>query len=301
MRIGLHLEPTSLFISDDEWQDDETRDNFLESLLDILNIIDGLALHKILWTEGLENLFWTSPQLNPWREYGNYKLSIIPILYNKFNSNYEFVSASITEATLEPELYCPETLEEVKAEFLKLSDSLVTNEMKFHLILGNHNTKVDSLLVISSDGKTFNPSLVKGKCDYCKCIDYDKFFWPTSFSVEEIKKFRIGIEIARLAEFPKTNFRYAFEFRKSFIKDIIDIAEDKRKNVLLKLAKRLCSNAKEASEDPTLQDEYIGKVKEFRFRVTPRPSSTRIHYIFSGNATIEFLRYYGFGEHDDGL
>ncbi len=36
-------------------------------------------------------------------------------------------------------------------------------------------------------------------------------------------------------------------------------------------------------------------------RVTQRPSSTRIHYVVTKEGKIQFLQFYGEGEHDDGL
>lgn len=52
--------------------------------------------------------------------------------------------------------------------------------------------------------------------------------------------------------------------------------------------------------DSHLQDEYLKQKKEYRFRITQRPSSTRIHYKYV-DKKMKFLRYYDEGEHDDGL
>jgi len=46
----------------------------------------------------------------------------------------------------------------------------------------------------------------------------------------------------------------------------------------------------DASIDPTLQDEEIKQRKERRFRVTPRPSSTRIHYSYDKKKMKLYLK-----------
>jgi hypothetical protein len=55
--------------------------------------------------------------------------------------------------------------------------------------------------------------------------------------------------------------------------------------------------------DSDWYDEFIikNKINEWRIRVTQRPSSTRIHYVVKKDKTVQFLCYYGEGEHDDGL
>jgi len=49
-----------------------------------------------------------------------------------------------------------------------------------------------------------------------------------------------------------------------------------------------------------LNDEYLKQKKQYRFRVTQRPFSTRIQYEFI-NGFIRILNYYDEGEHDEGL
>ena len=73
-----------------------------------------------------------------------------------------------------------------------------------------------------------------------------------------------------------------------------------KKEILRSITKKLIFTVDEARQDINLRDEYIRQTNEYRFRVTPRPNSTRIHYTFIDNKII-FLRYYDIGEHDDGL
>lgn len=94
-----------------------------------------------------------------------------------------------------------------------------------------------------------------------------------------------------------------FEFKKAFVKKLLYVREDKLR-ILELIAKRLSKTTAEAGRDPVLQDENIeGKSnndKVRRFRITPRPSSKRIHYKFE-RSMIVFTMFYDAGEHDDGL
>jgi hypothetical protein len=61
------------------------------------------------------------------------------------------------------------------------------------------------------------------------------------------------------------------------LRDIIE-AESYRDQIIKYIAKRLTSTQQEAAQDGHLHDEYLKQKKEYRFRITQRPSSTRVHY-----------------------
>ena len=65
------------------------------------------------------------------------------------------------------------------------------------------------------------------------------------------------------------------------------------------MKKLILTSAEAGSSD--LHDEYIAQKKVHRIRVTQRPSSTRIQYKLTKEGRVQFLQYYGEGEHDDGL
>ena len=102
-------------------------------------------------------------------------------------------------------------------------------------------------------------------------------------------------------EFPDKQILYRYVFKKEFLRDILYCDLDRRRKLLSQMVKRLTLTNQQAGSDSTLQDEYIQQQEERRFRVTQRPTSVRVHYIFNQSGEIVFLKYYGAGEHDDGL
>ncbi len=126
-------------------------------------------------------------------------------------------------------------------------------------------------------------------------IDLTESYWPSN--IDEEGKFNTALDIA----FKKLDKQpiYEYEFSKSFLKDIIKV-QNHRTSIIEWTAKRLTLTKQEAAKDSYLQDEWLTKKKEYRFRITQRPSSTRIHYKYVNNK-MKFLRYYDEGEHDDGL
>ena len=126
------------------------------------------------------------------------------------------------------------------------------------------------------------------------CISAEAY-WPRT--IDETNKFELLLEIAfkRLDNEAKNEY----QFSNSFLRDLIK-TQKYYERIVNSVAKRLTLTAMEASRDPHLQDEYLTQSNEHRFRVTPRPSSTRIHYDYV-MGSLRFLRFYGEGEHDDGL
>ncbi len=131
--------------------------------------------------------------------------------------------------------------------------------------------------------------------DWLYHIDLETNYWPNN--IEDVEKFKEAIEIMKKRDFNNKPFLYRYDFSKQFIRDIIYVNRDKR-NILESIIKKLTLTRREAGRDASLHDEYLQSREEFRFRVT---QETRIHYLFSDEKGIEFLRYYGEGEHDDGL
>ena len=136
--------------------------------------------------------------------------------------------------------------------------------------------------------------------DFLNYIDIENKYWPKNMDEKEIKNFRISLEIMRLITFPDKKFLFNYKFARTFIKDIID-TEKYRDKILKNMVKLLISTKQEAASNPNLKNEYIEHKKEYRFRVTQRPSSTRIHYIFNDQKILIFKNYYREGKHDDGL
>ena len=102
------FDPANLFLTEADWNDPATRDNFLQHLLENLEYINNYQIINIYWTDELEKLLWDSPQLPPWRLNRDWKLPIIQVMYRSFNKAKEFVenSKGLSPCLTEPILDC---------------------------------------------------------------------------------------------------------------------------------------------------------------------------------------------------
>jgi len=297
--MNVLLDPNSVFIDELTWNNEIERDNFLTDLFDIIDAISDTKKSVTFWTEELETILWNSPQLNPWKSINNYKFSLIPIIYTKLRSKYLYVDISDNSCTTNPEISYSYTNAEIREIFLRTSDSLLQNNVEFFFFLSIPNKLLDEIK-FSGVMNDYVPKLLKEKSCYYKRIPFFMDYWPLNTTNIEIKKFTKCLDIIRLIEFPNKKWLYQFDYLESFTKSILDLHENKRYNLLLKCAKRLCYSNAESQVDGVLQDEYIVQSKERRFRVSSRPTSQRIHYDFNERVFV-FIKFYNVGEHDDAL
>ncbi len=270
-------------------------------MLLIFTIINDYKFTKIYWTDELEEFLWNSPQLPPWRLDRDWKLRIVPIIYNKLKNYLENINYNdkITICSVEPEMTYSYGKREIFESFLKLLHYILEKREEIFLSIGLENQLIDNKYCFSCDCHTYKlrPELINSPDDWWEHIDLENNYCPANCN--EMNKFRIALDIERKRSYPGKEFRYNYEFDSNFIKDIIDTRRHRDK-ILKSLVIRLISTRQEAALNPHLQDEYIDSKREYRFRVTPRPASTRIHYIID-RQTLHFKRYYDEGEHDAGL
>ena len=81
------FDPSVLFISDEDWKDDLKRDEFLEHLIENIDIIDKYKFTMIYWSDELEEFFWLDPLL-PWRRDRSTRMLFTDVLYS-FSNNCE--------------------------------------------------------------------------------------------------------------------------------------------------------------------------------------------------------------------
>jgi hypothetical protein len=145
------------------------------------------------------------------------------------------------------------------------------------------------------------PKLISCTKDFLDQIKVEESFWPNCSSDGELLKKGVSILLKRNHDINCCNVE--FDFSKTFVKKLSSTQES-RLRILELIAKRLSKTTAESGRDPVLQDENVegrsDNAKERRFRVTPRPSSKRIHYNFEGSKIV-FIMFYDSGEHDDGL
>jgi len=142
------------------------------------------------------------------------------------------------------------------------------------------------------------PIAINHSEDWLRHIQVERTHWPEKR--DHADRFAHAVRLVLQRDYPNRASLYDYSFSERFITDIA--AEIKyRVEILAMIAKRLTLTAASARGDGQLRDESVAGKCECRFRVTQRPSSTRIHYTYDSPRKIRFLRFYGEGEHDDGL
>ncbi|MTJ52694.1 hypothetical protein FJR38_08490 [Anabaena sp. UHCC 0253] len=291
------FEPSNLFISEIEWQNQESRDKFLEHLLDNLKNISDYEITKIYWTDELEEILWEHPQLPPWRQDRDWKIQIVPIIYKLFNSVKENLPnhKQLTSCTVQPGFNSQDPSDLILNYFLELIHILIDRNENIYLCLGIKTNKQEYIFSCKCHDFKVHPTIIENPIQWLNYIDIINTYWPSS--VNEIDKLHESLKI--LFKIHNSQPIQEYEFSPQFVKDIIK-ATNHREKILQSIVKRLLLTKQQAAKDMNLQDEYLKPKKEYRFRVTPRPASTRIHYKYAKNKIL-FLKYYDEGEHDEGL
>lgn len=298
------FDPLMLFISETDWQDDEKRDAFLKHLLDNLKNISEYNITQVYWTDELENFLWNHPQLPPWRTDRDWKLKIVPVIYNLFDrcriltEAFDGASAFFAEPPLN--LVCSRN--EIHDCFTKLVHSLIDQKKKFYFCAGIANRLPDKqhyAFCCECHAYRMNPVLINTSDDWLGHIDLENDYWPLSCNDDEVEKFRKSLNItAKTGDFSEDEFVYEYEFTEAFIESVIRERKNRRK-VLFSISKRLLTDQEQACRDGGLRDEAVkARENERRFRVT---RENRIHYSYMEAKKIIFLNYYREGEHDNGL
>lgn len=294
------FEPSLLFIADEDWWDEEKRDAFLEHLLDHLQLIDEYDICQIWWTDELTTILFEAPFMHPWIQSDvNFDKEIIPAIYRIFHTRTEICNEFPTACEVSPSLIADYANAAALPAFLKLVHTLIDFEENFYCCLGLRNQlKIGEMYSFSCDchQKLLTPKILNTAEDWLKFLDPVAQFFPTS--IEDFDtNFPKALDLVLKQNFPGKAYIFDFEFSRTFKKSII-YRTTFRQEILEAVVKKLISTTDESRLD--LKDEFIDKKKEWRFRVTQRPHSTRIQYTIEGK-TINFLQYYGEGEHDDGL
>lgn len=298
------LEPSILFISEEEWRDITKRDAFLEHFLNHLDIISSYSITKIYWTDSLEELLINHIYSPPWVSDANWGNQFFPILYNKFNPVKLIVDSSElswTACQSNPALSCSNIKTEILERFLELAHFLIDKNEKAYFCLSFDKQKVNCSTYCFSCNCHHNylePTIVLAPNDWFEHIDLLSVCWPQN--IQDAFKLRVAIEVILKNKLFKqiTDLRYDYEPSESFIKDIAKEISY-REHILYSLAKRLTLTQGEAVSDEGLSDEPVrGKRGERRFRVS---GVCRIHYKYSRTGDLLLLNYYGEGKHDKGL
>jgi uncharacterized protein YeaO (DUF488 family) len=295
------FDPAIFFISQTDWFDAHKRDRFLKHLYDNLTNIDQYSVAQIVWNDELESCLWAHPRIPPWRQDRDWNIRLVPIIYRIFQRHRTTVNCGSSQiaCTVAPLMNCVNA--DALTCFLKLMHKVGTSIPDILLCLGLENilsTNSSYAFSCTCCFQNLIPKLINSSIDWLHYIDLEEEYWPNDISDSD--KFAEALKIVRIRAFNSSPFLYEFEFSPRFVNELIATQSNKME-ILHQIVKRLILTSQQASRDESLQDEYLRKKGEYRFRVTPRPSSARIHYKYDTSGAIIFSCYYGAGHHDDGL
>lgn len=292
------FEPSLLFIADEDWWDDEKRDAFLEHLLDHLQLIDEYDICQIWWTEQLQTILVGDPNMHPW--FGSDQRNpLIVNIHQKFYQRLSYWDEYPVPCDITPKLSADYSNLSAQESLLKLVHALIDLEENFHFCVGLANQlKPAAAYSFSCNCHSYPllPNVINQASEWLPLLDPVAQFFPTS--IEDFDtNFPKALELVLKQSFPGKTYLFDFEFSKTFKKSIVS-RTTLRQEILEAVVKKLVLTTDATRSE--LVDEYLSKKREWRFRVTWRPTSTRIQYQIEDKKII-FLQYYGEGEHDDGL
>ena len=291
------LEPSLLSICEEDWLCEVKRDDYLEHFSSIISCINDSEIIELAWNDLYDELFWTSPQKRPWKMDRYWSNTIIPIIYEKLQKNAVNIEIQDVECEIKPEIKYER--KDFYSVFSKMLPELDLGERDILVCLGLKNIPVEPhKFFVTGKELTPIPQLLCSPSCFLSLIDIEKELWPSTNDDNELFSKAINTKLER--DYIGKPVLYDFGFSKNFLKKISKV-HDSRDKIITAIARRVVMTTAEAGRDGCLQDENIvGSTGVRRLRVTPRPSSKRIHYNKEGNS-IEFTTFYDAGEHDDGL
>ena len=265
------VHPENLFVENENSVKD-TDNNFVKSFQNIMNVITEIK-SQVLFSNYLSVAFWSHP---PWSVLNSKKLDK-QMRISLTNQIYTFYGKYINEnndtSKLDPSDSDPDLIffdENSIEETRRLITSTEKYQSSFFLKTDKENYE------FSHNGKKLKIRSIKSANEIYEQVESFEKWWPKSKN--DIQNFKDCLNIYNKKNSVETIYEY--NFSRQFLVDFIGSEKKFRDPIIEKIGLRLSMSRQKASKDPTLQDEEIKQRKEGRFRVTPRPSSTRIHYSF---------------------
>ena len=292
------INPNMLFITDDDWNNEELRDQFLENITRLIKYIETNDNILLYWDDDFEYLLWEYPLKKPWAHDTDWSNQLVSILFNFFTKKSNI--CNIDEACLYDESE-PTPASDQYPEILRMMHYCIGNSENVFFIT-DRNTPDNETFCCKCHQFRENPKIVRKLTDFYDADSLIYDYWPQDCSEKE----KLCNLIKYTAELDKEiyrdkDIRNEFEFSDGFMEEIINKNPSRKKKMVSQIVKRLQMTEEQAKTDGTLQDEYINTVKERRMRITGEPTSIRVHYKYGPNRKLNFLHYYREGEHDVGL
>ncbi len=294
------LDPSIFHITETDWLNTDKRNAFLNHLFESLTAIDQYRIAEILWSKELEICLWSTPQTPPWRKDKDWSNALLPPIYLLLQRNKKDIDLGGGQSPCSVQPHMEFVHQYAGNCFLTLMHSFIKSQEQIFLCLGLPNIRPTNrryLFSCTCCSLPLSPNLVCSPTDWFNYIDIASEYWPSSET--ESDKLLSALNMVRLKEFDAKPFLYEFQFSPDFISGLSGTHSDKSR-ILRQIVKRLILTRQDAARDPTLKDEYLEEQKVSRFRVTPRPTSIRIHYQYE-TGHIYFLSFYDVGQHDESL
>ncbi|HEY9082681.1 MAG TPA: hypothetical protein VIN73_05055 [Vicingaceae bacterium] len=286
----LMLLPTLAFISENKWSQESFKENYLGIMINAFKEIDNNENLNLIWSNKLEEILWTEPRYKPWGDL-NERNSLVPIFYKFFVKNVDYISHDNVLSTSSPNLEHENN--EILKEYYSISNHLILKKIEFAIFNPNY-----SIQFITECNKSYNPTCCSSNFDILK-LQLKLFLFKDT--IEESKE-KLTHVISIYLEINGLEKNNKYSFSSAFMRKVQTLNDPDLLQLIDRLALRVSYNGQQARECAILQDEFITTkgIDEFRMRITNRPTSIRVHYVIN-DSVLEFLNYYGAGEHDKKL
>lgn len=288
------VEPAVLTSGEEEWANEASRDAFLLRLLDTLKLIESVPGAAILWSDVLETELWTSPVAPPWRMSRDMKLATVPVIHRYLQT---LKNIQVDHFDLEPTVIAPNFRAPAgKAGMISESEKLISLCFEVDLPWRAFVSVGEGNLAFTYRGTRQERHVVRCERDLANCEHAVNLWWPSAARREAAPLSRLVEFVieAEFSDFKGAESQLNYHLSERFLDSLIG-HQANASQILWAIAKRLAFGQGRSGNDGGLQDESVNS--ERRFRVN---QECRIHYEYR-DGRIQFLSYYGEGQHDDGL
>jgi hypothetical protein len=300
--------PNSLLVSPSDWADPTRRDVFLNHVWGYLDVVEVLGSSSLLWSTELTAALFTNPR-PPWIADSSWRNQLVQAIYPTIEKHLTLVpsTSSGCSCSANPAGSCTSCSPSVDLAFLKLIHGLRLGS-KTLLLLGSPNDMHGTQNALQFDcvrhAVSVAAHLCRNRSEYAKSLRLSSLCWPTRPDNRNYERLTMGVQLTAETEltWPAGKRLVAFQCSRRFLDDL-GRQTAYRSKILKALALRLMVGQATATMLPTLLDEdprYTdrGRKGERRFRAT---QESRFHYLPLGGDSIRLVRFFGPGEHDDGL
>lgn len=183
------LEPSVISISDEEWDCEIQRDNFLEHFNLIIKNIDSNKGLVIAWSACADELIWGNPQRPPWKKDKSWSNTLIPIIFKFMQKNSDYIE--IHDDFLECKITPPFNFirDDLYNNFKILLAHLHFNCKGISIPLGLKNIPSKEYdFKVSDKALSPHPKLISCTKEFLEKINVEEEYWPSTINDDELLK-----------------------------------------------------------------------------------------------------------------